>query len=226
MFAVYLHPNFITFNPKNNKMKIDLSGINNIIFDLGGVILDIDYNTSIEAFRKFGFKENFTDGKLTYSDEIFYKFQTGKVTPDEFRGKIRAILNNPGLKDNEIDDAWCAMIKKIPPQRLEILKRLREGHKIFLFSNTNKIHIDRLEAMFRAKHGTSFASLFNNVFYSHEIHLAKPDVESFLKVIELSKITPAETLFIDDIKENAEGASKAGLVAHWLKKGEDISNIF
>jgi glucose-1-phosphatase len=207
-------------------MKIDLSNIKNIVFDLGGVILDIDADASVEAFRKIGLKGELTDGKLKYSDEIFYKFQTGDATPDEFRRKIRAILNNQALKDKEIDEAWCAMVKGIDPLRLDILKKLKERYKVFLFSNTNKIHIDYLEKVFRAKHGYPFASLFNNVFYSHEIHLAKPSVKSFLKVIELSGVTPSETLFIDDIKENTEGASKAGLATFWLKGETGLTDIF
>jgi|WetSurMetagenome_2_1015567.scaffolds.fasta_scaffold36370_3 glucose-1-phosphatase len=207
-------------------MKINLKGLKNIIFDLGGVILNIDANASVNAFRKIGLKENITDGKLTYSDEIFYKLQTGVVTPKEFRDRVRVILHNPILTSQQINEAWCAMIGDIPIVRVKTIQHLQENYKVFLFSNTNKIHIDYLEDTFYTKYGFPFASLFEKVFYSHVIHFAKPDMESFLKVINLSGIIPGETLFVDDIDENIKGASKAGLKTYWLKEGVDMASIF
>jgi glucose-1-phosphatase len=207
-------------------MKINLKGIKNIIFDLGGVILNINPDAAIDSFCKLGFQGDLTDGKLAYSDEIFYNLQTGSVAPDEFIERIKTILKNPLIKNQEIDAAWCSMIGDIPPSRVKTIQKLRKNYKIFLFSNTNKIHVDYLEKKFRNRYGSHFASMFDDVYYSHEIHLAKPDLKSFQKVIELSGIEPEETLFIDDIKENIEGAAKAGLTTYWLNEGREITDLF
>jgi len=207
-------------------MKIDLKGIKNIIFDLGGVILGLNFKASVKAFREIGLDYDMFDGKLGFSDEIFYHVQTGRVTPEEFRGKAKVILNNPEVTASEIDDAWCAMLKGIPFSRIDTIYRLRKKYKVFLFSNTNKIHIDRLEEEFSGEHGFPLASCFDAVFYSHEIHDAKPAASAFLKVIELAKVNPAETLFVDDIHENIEGAQKAGLKTFHLKEGMEMNEVF
>ncbi|NQU84260.1 MAG: HAD family phosphatase [Mariniphaga sp.] len=207
-------------------MKIDLKGIKNIIFDLGGVILDLNFNASVLAFYKLGLKEDVLDGKLAYSDKIFYQLQTGQVSPEKFRIRVREILGKPEATDQQIDDAWSAMLDGIPFSRIETIQKLRKKYKVFLYSNTNKIHIDKLEKEFSENYGFSFASCFNEVFYSQEIHDAKPAVSSFLKIIELSGVNPHETLFVDDIQENIEGAEKAGLKTFWLKEELEMNEIF
>lgn len=205
-------------------MKVDLKGIKNIIFDLGGVILNLDMDASLEEFCKLGLKQRLTDGNPGYH-ALFHPFQTGQVTPDGFRKKLREILSNPGVTDRQIDEAWCAMLKGIPVSRIETIRNVKKKYKVYLFSNTNSIHIEKLEKEFSAENGFSFASVFDGLYYSHEIHDAKPSVSSYLKVIELSGVNPVETLFVDDLKENIEGAEKAGLKTFWLKEGLELNDI-
>ncbi|MBN1819556.1 MAG: HAD family phosphatase [Prolixibacteraceae bacterium] len=207
-------------------MKIDLKGIKNIIFDLGGVILDLDFMASVKAFRKMGFTYDMFDGQLGFSDDIFYHIQTGKISPKEFRNRVREILKNSNLTDQQINDAWCAMLDGIPVSRIETIRKLKNKYKVYLFSNTNLIHIERLEKEFAEENGFSFTSIFADVFYSHEIRDAKPAVSSFQKVIEMAKIDPAESIFIDDVEENIKGAEKAGLKTFWLKKGLELGEVF
>lgn len=207
-------------------MKPDLTNIKNIIFDLGKVLLNLDFNATIEAFRNLGFNGNVLDHALVYKDPVFYELETGKITPAEFCNKVRKILNNPEITDLQIEDAWYAMIKDIPASRVEVLQKLAENYKVYLFSNTNQIHIERLHQKFRKDFGFEFPSLFVKDFYSHEIHFGKPDVNSYLKVIELSGVKPEESLFVDDLEKNIEGAQKAGLKTFWLRDGMEMAEIF
>ena len=207
-------------------MKPDLTNIKNIIFDLGKVLLNLDFNATIEEFRNLGFNGNVLDHALVYKDPVFYELETGKITPAEFCNKVRGILNNPGITDLQIEDAWYAMIKDIPAPRVEVLQKLAKTYNVYLFSNTNQIHIERLHQKFRAGFGFEFSSLFVTDFYSHEIHFGKPDVNSYLKVIELSGVIPRETLFVDDLENNIEGAQKAGLNTFWLREGMEMAEIF
>ncbi len=207
-------------------MKPDLTNIKNIIFDLGKVLLNLDFNATIEAFRNLGFNGNVLDHALVYKDPVFYELETGKITPTEFCNKVRKILNNPEITDLQIEDAWYAMIKDIPASRVEVLQKLAENYKVYLFSNTNQIHIERLHQKFRKDFGFEFPSLFVKDFYSHEIHFGKPDVNSYLKVIELSGVKPEESLFVDDLEKNIEGAQKAGLKTFWLRDGMEMAEIF
>lgn len=207
-------------------MKPDLTNIKNIIFDLGKVILNLDFNASIKAFQKLGLSTAVLDNKQAYSDPVFYALEVGKVTPDEFCNQVRKVLNNPNLTNLQIEDAWYAMILDIPAIRVKKVLELGKKYQVYLFSNTNQIHIERLHTAFRAEHGIDFPSLFVTDFYSHEIHARKPDLDSYQKVIKLSGVNPKETLFVDDLEKNILGAKKAGLQTFWLKEGMEMSELF
>lgn len=207
-------------------MRPDLTNVKNIIFDLGNVLLNLDFDASIKAFQKLGLNKDVLDNNQAYSDPVFYELEVGKITPEVFRNRVRKVLNNPAATDRQIDDAWYAMILDIPADRVNTVQKLRENYNVYLFSNTNKIHIDRLHPEFKKQHGIDFPSLFVKDFYSHEIHERKPDLSSFNKVIELAGINPEKTLFVDDLEKNIIGAQKAGLQTFWLKEGLEMKEVF
>lgn len=207
-------------------MKIDLSNIKNIIFDLGKVLLNLDFDASIKAFQKLGSDGEILDHKNAYADPVFYNLEVGKISPAEFRTGARKALKNPKATDQEIDDAWYAMIKDIPANRVAVLKELNKNYNLYLYSNTNQIHMDRLLVEFKTMHGIEFPSLFKTAYYSHEINDRKPEVSSFEKVIQLSGINPEESLFIDDLENNIRGAEKAQLKTLWLKEGMEMADLF
>lgn len=207
-------------------MKIDLAEIKNIIFDLGKVLLNLDFDASILAFQKLGLSKDVLDNQQAYSDPVFYELEVGKVTPEEFCARVRKVLKNQDATDDQIEDAWYAMILDIPAYRVKVVQELAKKYNVYLFSNTNKIHIDRLHKAFKAAHGIEFPSLFVKDYYSHEIHERKPDFKSYQRVIELSGVKPEETVFIDDLEKNIQGAELAGLKTYWLKDGMELTEIF
>jgi putative hydrolase of the HAD superfamily len=202
-----------------------LSGIKNIIFDLGGVLLNIDPKKTIEAFTKLGMEQLVGDNGLSYDHEIFYLMEQGKVTPEEFRDGVRKLLPEK-VSDSQIDDAWTAMLLDFPAIRVQLVKNLREDFKIFLFSNTNAIHVEKYHSNFRSQHGFEVSTLFEKDFYSNEIGFRKPSAESFQEIIRLSGIKATESLFIDDSKANVEAALASGLKGFWLEPGKKIEEIF
>jgi putative hydrolase of the HAD superfamily len=207
-------------------MKIDLTNIKNIIFDLGIVLLNLDFNASVVAFQKLGLKTDVLDNKQAYSDPVFYELEVGKVTPKEFCNRVRKVLNNQDATDLQIEDAWYSMILDVPANRVKVVQELSKSYNVYLFSNTNKIHIERLHRAFKAEHGIDFPSLFVKDYYSHEIHERKPDLSSYQKVIELAGINPEESIFIDDLEKNIIGAQQSGLKTFWLKEGMEMTDIF
>ncbi len=207
-------------------MKIDLTNIKNIIFDLGKVLLNLDFNASVVAFQKLGLKTDVLDNKQAYSDPVFYELEVGKVTPKEFCNRVRKVLNNQYATDLQIEDAWYSMILDVPANRVKVVQELSKSYNVYLFSNTNQIHIERLHRAFKAEHGIDFPSLFVKDYYSHEIHERKPDLSSYQKVIELSGINPEESIFIDDLEKNIIGAQQSGLKTFWLKEGMEMTDIF
>lgn len=207
-------------------MKVELSCIDNIIFDLGNVLLDLDIDASIKAFHGLGLNYDVLNARQVYTDPVFYNFETGAINEEEFRRQVRKLLANPNAADKQIDDAWCAMIGGIPRHRVNTLLELGSQYNIYLFSNTNSIHVRKLTAEFKKTYGIEFSSLFNKVFYSHLVNARKPDVAAFDKVIDLSGVTPERTLFVDDLEKNIEGALETGLKAFWLKPGMEMSELF
>lgn len=207
-------------------MKTDLSNIQSIIFDLGKVLLNLDFDASIRAFHELGLSRNVLNRQQAYADPAFYQLETGEISPAGFRERVREILNTPDTSDQQIDKAWCAMLGDVPRKRVEALKELRKKYRVFLFSNTNAIHISHMHADFEKKYGFAFPSLFEKDFYSHEIGKRKPDLASFGKVIELAGVNPNETLFVDDLEKNIAAAKEAGLKALWLEDGMEMAELF
>ncbi len=207
-------------------MKTDLSNIKNIIFDLGNVLLNLDFDASINAFQKLGSDGEMLDHKNAYADPVFYQLEIGRISPEEFYARIRELLDNPGISDDQIKEAWSAMILDIPKERVNSLLAINEKYKVYLYSNTNQVHVEKLLREFKNDHGIEFPSLFKHTYYSHEIHDRKPEVSSFEKVIQLSGVNPEETLFVDDLEKNITAAKTVGLKTLWLKEDMEMANLF
>jgi len=196
-----------------------------IIFDLGGVILNIDYHRTTRAFKALGmddFERHFTQLKQQH---LFDLYETGHISDADFRLGLRPHLR-PDVTDAEIDDAWNAMLLDLPSARLNLLRELAEGRRLFLLSNTNGIHIDAFHALLKREHDLSdLAGFFERVYYSYQIGMRKPDPAIFLKVCTDNGLDPEFTLFIDDSPQHVEGARTAGLKAVHLT-GQDILQFF
>ena len=200
------------------------NGVKNIIFDLGGVLLDLDVNSTIQAFQELGLPDIIKPGGWGYHHEVFLKMEQGFLTDDEFRNGIRSLLPQPA-SDAEINHAWCAMLIDFAPEKINLLQQLSSQYQLYLFSNTNSIHITYFHGIFKQKFGFSLSDLFVKDYYSSDIQLRKPGVESFQYVLNDAGLTPSETLFIDDSDKNIEGAKLAGMQALHLTSAKSLLNV-
>ena len=202
-----------------------LNSIRNIIFDLGGVILDIDIPKTQRAFEKLGV-DNIDDffgiGKAA---SIFKEQEVGTISDDDFIAGLGK-LGGKQLSRDQVIEAWNAMLIRFPEERIALLKQLRTRYKLFLFSNTNAIHLQAFQKMFLEQFGTPLDELFDKVYYSHVMGLRKPDEKSFRFILDDSHLKAEETLFVDDAKNNIEGAQRVGLRTLYIEKGKDIIEIF
>ena len=197
-----------------------------IIFDLGGVILNIDYELTTSAFQRLGFN---TFGK-SYSqvgqNMLFDAFEKGQVTAPDFRVQLQK-LGQFNASEQAIDDAWNAMLLDLPAERLELLLELASKYKLFLLSNTNIIHITESSNYLTRRYGMNdLSSVFRKEYLSFEVGMRKPDAEIFELVLKENQLHPSSTLFIDDSIQHIEGAKKCGLQARLLQKGETILDLF
>lgn len=184
--------------------------VENIIFDLGGILLNLDSKRTIDAFASMGWKEEDWKALSEGGFMLFKSLETGLDDPDQFREKIRAML--PGQpSDDEIDKAWNAMLLDFSPDVVEYLNKLKGEYSIYLLSNTNAIHLRRFREIFFNAYGYTLDSLFVRTYYSHEIGYRKPVPEAFLTVMDDASLDPGKTLFIDDMLINTEAASNLGL---------------
>jgi putative hydrolase of the HAD superfamily len=199
--------------------------IKNIIFDFGGVIIDIDFDRTLEAFKELGagdFDEKYS--KAAQSG-IFDELDKGKVSAAEFVKALSAWLPK-GTGDAQIIDAWNRIIIGIPEHRIELLRSLRNNYNCILLSNTNCIHYDLYTPDIRKQYGTELESLFDVVFLSFKLGMRKPDREIFDYVFEKTGIKKEESLFIDDSLHIIEAARSYGINALWLEDGMDVTDLF
>ena len=192
-------------------------GIKNIIFDLGGVIINIDYHKTIKAFEALGIKNAEELYSQQSQTDLFDLLETGKITPDEFYDKLREVtgINAPNKK---LENAWNAMLLDFPEGITDTLKKAKAKYKTFLLSNTNEIHYRDYTQRLKRQFGISnLESLFDKQYLSHQIGLRKPHKEVFELILNENNLKPEETLFIDDSIQHIEGAAKMGIQTHWLK---------
>ncbi|SFN76755.1 putative hydrolase of the HAD superfamily [Chitinophaga sp. YR627] len=203
-----------------------MKGIKHIIFDLGGVIINLDYQLTYKAFETLGVKE-FTSLYNQFSlNSLFDDLETGKVAPEVFLDEMQK-HTAPGTTHQQITDAWNAMLLDFPLRRLQILQQLRQHYGVYLLSNTNEIHMQAFNKILEESRGIpSLAAFFDKAYYSHQIGLRKPFKESFQLVLDENGLDPAETLFIDDTLPNIEGAKVVGLQTIHLLPPKTMADIF
>jgi len=188
------------------------SKIKNILFDLGGVILDINVQATLKKFYEMGFPAQLMQYPHSMKTDLFFKYETGKLSAEEFRNEIRKV-SGMNVSDKAFDEAWTAMLLRIPRERCDLLKRLADRYALYMLSNTSDLHTPVFERMFRENAGMEMYELFTKIYYSHEIGYHKPDREAWDFVIEDAGIKPGETLFLDDNIHNIKASQELGFQA-------------
>lgn len=202
--------------------------IKNIIFDLGNVLLDLDWARVERAFREM-LREEYEAALARYEAErLFLQLETGKITPEAFLTRMRQVSGRP-LREEEIINSWNAILVELPKRRLDWLRSLGDHYSLYLLSNTNAIHIEWLHGHLQRTADMTiqdFEGLFVKSYYSHEINLRKPDREIYEFVIADAGLPPAETLFVDDTEENILSARKTGLQTLHHRAGTEVIERF
>ncbi|MFN5712018.1 MAG: HAD family hydrolase [Bacteroidota bacterium] len=197
-----------------------------IIFDLGAVIINIDYNKTRDAFQQQGIKNFDVLFSKARQSTLFDRLEKGLIDATQFRHDLRALSGVP-LTDEVIDACWNKMLLQLPKQRIQLLNELKQHFPLFLLSNTNIIHEKAFAKYIDAEYGWHhFTSMFKQIYFSHHIHMRKPDLEIFEKVLHDHQLNASTTLFIDDSPQHIEGALKIGINAFHLTDDLDICDLF
>jgi glucose-1-phosphatase len=205
---------------------LNFSSIKNIIFDLGGVIINIDFQYTFEAFAKLGNTDVIKTLKKFEDLQVFKKYEMGELSDSELRALLRKEFNS-SVSDQEIDKAWNALLMDIPGERIDLLQNLKSKYRTFLLSNTNQIHIQEVNSILHKSTGIkNLSELFEKIYYSYEIKMSKPGVEIYHHVLKEQGLKAEETLFVDDNKDNIEGAKTAGLKVLHVQAPQTIIDLF
>lgn len=201
-----------------------MAPVKNIIFDLGGVLLNLDVAQTRNAFIKLGLSQIDELFRIGHAESFFKDYEVGTISDEEFVEKARQ-LSLPGTSSSQVIAAWNVMLLDFPAERVQFLDELKNKYRLFLFSNTNAIHLKYFHKSYQDVYGKAMDDLFEKAYYSHVINQRKPDVAAFEYVINDSKLNAGETLFIDDALVNVEGARMAGLQAIHLTNGKTILDL-
>lgn len=199
--------------------------IKNLIFDLGGVIINISAKNTIDQFAALSNKDPSRIENILTESGFMLEYELGLISDTSFRDSIRASLGIDS-PDKIIDAAWNAMLLEIPLKRIALLKSLRKKYRTFVLSNTNSIHLRKFnEILYEATGIASLESICERTYYSHIVHQRKPEPSIFKKVLEENNLEPAETLFVDDTLINLEGAQQVGIQTFHIKHPEMIFSL-
>lgn len=198
--------------------------IKNLLFDLGGVIMDIRRENAVAALEKIGMK-NANDFLGEYSQKgPFLQLEEGTISPEEFRIEIRKYISTE-VSDADIDAAFCKFLIGIPLHRLEELRELRKDSKIYMLSNTNPIMWNtRIAEEFRQE-GLEMKDYFDGIVTSFEAKSIKPEKQIFETAICKCNIKPEETIFLDDSQKNLDTASKLGFETILVAPGSEFYTL-
>ena len=201
-----------------------MKNIKAVIFDLGAVILNINYQNTINEFKKLGVKNPESFYSKAAQINLFNQLETGEISEIEFLLELQKETSNASIK--QIKNAWNTMLLDLPKNRIDLLKKLRFNYSIFLLSNTNSIHISEFKKRIGDMRYNEFYNLFDKVYYSHKIGFKKPEAKAFQLILEENKLSAHETLFIDDSPQHIKVAKKLGIKTHHLEDNEEVTTLF
>ncbi|MEM6845756.1 MAG: HAD family phosphatase [Bacteroidota bacterium] len=205
---------------------MNLSTIRNIIFDLGGVIIELDVPATLTGLALAN--RNTESQQLSLDEEgVLLDYEKGLISSEAFRMGVRRAMANPTLRDEKIDEIWNSMLLNIPSERLALVQRLAQQYRLFVLSNTNEIHVTAFNKIVEQVSGQpSIDDFFEKVYFSHKIKMRKPDREIYEYVLSDSQLKPEETLFLDDKAENLLAAREVGIHTVQVTPQQDILAIF
>lgn len=196
-----------------------------VLFDLGGVLIDIDYRATERAFEQLGvsdFKERYTQ---LAQNELFDRFECGEISPQHFVNLVLPFAQS-GTSPNQVVAAWNAMLGSFPLEKIRLLERLSTTTPLFMLSNTNELHWIEVKRAWQKVTTQPMQHFFSAIYLSHEIGKRKPHPETFIWVCEQMGFEPADVLFIDDSPQHIEGATQAGLQVHYYQDAAAFYALF
>ncbi|MEQ8523016.1 MAG: HAD-IA family hydrolase, partial [Vicingaceae bacterium] len=203
----------------------DIPHIDNIILDLGGVLLNIDHRITQQAFIDMGIADFDDLYSQSRQNGIFDRYEKGLISTDDFISFIQELFPDEIPSDSAIVQAWNAMILDFPEDRLKMLEELSNNYKVLLLSNTNELHYREFVKIFEESFNKQISDIVDESYFSHELGMRKPEKDIFEHVLDENNLVPETTLFIDDTKQNIKAAKKLKLKTNYLESNVEIVEL-
>ena len=195
--------------------------ISTLIFDFGGVLVNLDRNRCIMNFKELGV-DNIDHFLNDFAQKgVFMALEKGQISPEEFRLEIRKMTSKT-VSDADIDAAWCSFLVNVPAEKLDLLLKLRENFRIVMLSNTNSIHFPFAEESYLGHTAGDKSPYFDKYYLSFEMKMAKPDLDIFEALLDSEGIDANKCLFLDDGPKNIEQAKTLGLQTYLVSENENL----
>ncbi len=205
--------------------KQQLMAIKYVIFDLGGVLIDINFDKTFEAYGQITGKSKENLRQATFLTAAYEDYESGILNDAGFRDALRKQLDI-SVDDKILDDAWNALLLDFNPQAISLIKELKTKYPVFLLSNTNNIHFNRCNALIKEQNlAENLTSLFDGLFLSYKIGYRKPSERIYQHAIKRLKCLPEEILFIDDLENNIAAARDLGIQTIHLSDNKKIAEL-
>jgi putative hydrolase of the HAD superfamily len=199
--------------------------IKNLILDLGGVIVDLDTDKTLEEFRKLGLVDIDKLYSFHSQESLIDDYEVGRITTSAFREGVRTRFER-NIEDQEIDIAWNAMLQGIKPEVFDQLDRLAQDFRLFCLSNTNDLHLSALFTYLGRKHPEQkLIDSFEKEYFSHIMQMRKPNREAFDHILAENGLEPSETFFVDDKTEHLAGAASAGIYTFHFQDNNSLLDM-
>ncbi len=189
--------------------------------------MDLDFSKTHREFSRLcRIPVEELKGKI-HTSPFFNEYEKGLISDEEFRNHMRAFLSYSKATDQEIDSAWNALLLNITKERYALLNELKSRYKTFLLSNTNNIHLQAVnEIVLKTSGEKTLDPFFHKAYFSHLMKMRKPDQKIFKSILKENNLNPSETLFMDDILENIEGAKSVGIQTIHITSTNQILSLF
>ena len=195
-----------------------------IVFDLGGVLIDLDFDRCVRAFREILGYERITELlDLSHQKGIYGDMEAGLITADEFRAEVLR-ESRPGCVPADVDRAMAGLLTGMDPAKVPLLERLAENYALYGLTNNNEISVARMHDIYE-ENGLDWRRIFRKEFISCRMKLMKPSRAIFDAAAAEIGLPPEEILFIDDSQRNVDGALAAGWQAALYIQGTDLGTL-
>lgn len=209
-----------------NSQTIDFTNIKAIAFDIGNVLVDISYEETVKKFQSLSNQDFQKILGYTSQFEFFNQYERGELTTSDFVAQLKKHLRDD-VTDEQIIAAWNSMLVHFPPQKIDLLMRLKSTYRLFALSNINELHVNEINRKVKMMYGvSSFSSFFEEAIYSNEVGMRKPETRIYEHLIKKANTAPAHILFIDDKLENIQAAEKLGISSFHLTDRNRLLPIF